>query len=158
LLTVKVEDFQKVSSGLLNQKTGEILDRVMRDERLIICRHRRPIATLQPLDGLVTQPLEGRDYDITGSPLGSGSVELEKLPEPERALLLDAVSHGRLIPNRVAWDHDTNAHRLALESLVIRGLVKRSSSRGHVLTGRGLVLREELFVQAGRDPTDCWLR
>jgi hypothetical protein len=130
----------------------------MRGERLIICRHRRPIATLQPLDGLVFQPLEGRDYDISGSPLGSPSVELEKLSETERALLLDAVSHGRLVPNRVERDHDTSTYRLALESLVIRGLIKRSSSRGHVLTGRGLVLREELFVQAERDPTDCWLR
>lgn len=140
---------EQVSVAELFKKCSEILDRAMRGERFIICRHQRPIATLQPLNGVVVQPYEGRDYDVNGSPLSDACGELEKLTEAERTLLRDGVSGGRLIFGHGGWE--------AMKSLVVRGLARKSADRGIVITARGLVLREELLVRAGRDPTDCWL-
>ena len=40
----------------LNRNPGEILARVRHGERFIVCWHRQPVATLQPLDGFAVDP------------------------------------------------------------------------------------------------------
>ena len=151
LVRVSVADFAR---GL-----GDLLDRTLRGERFIVCRHKRPIATLQPLNGVIVQPFEGLDYDVEGSLLGDVSQELEKLSELQRAILRDAVSNGR--PTSLPLGHPLQGLGIgpALDDLQQRGFLTRSKRRrgGRVITARGLVLREELLTQAGADPSDCWL-
>lgn len=140
----------------LNKKTGEVVHRVMRGERFIVCRHGRPVATLQPLNGRVVQPLDGTQCDVTGSPLGDASAEVDKLTCAQHALLLDGISLGRIVFSRLYHDHRSDELGAGLEDLVLRGLVRRSD-RGTILTGRGMVLREELFLRHGRGDCD-WVK
>ncbi len=69
-----------VTTSDLSRSPGKVLDRVARGERLIVCRHQRPVATLQPLDGVVVQ-LGARAHDIYGRPIGGPLEETEKLDE-----------------------------------------------------------------------------
>lgn len=75
-----------VTTSDLSRSPGEVLDRVARGERLIICRHKRPIATLQPLDGLVLQPFTGNAHDIFGWQVAGAARELAKLTHVQRLL------------------------------------------------------------------------
>ena len=128
---MNVSQLRRISVSELNDKPGEILDRAMRGERFVVCRHRRPIAMLLPL----------------GASPGDLLTDLDELTEGEKMVLRDSVRQGAL-----KWAGvDT-------KNLVLRGLARRSPSRGGlVITGRGLILREELLARAGVDPTDCWI-
>ena len=139
----------------LSRQAGQLIDRVLTGERFVIRRHGRPVATLQPLSGEVRQPLSGSAHDVYGNAFGDAEAELAKLSEAQRALLSDGVVLGRLVPARV-WHANPGPWDQILEDLVIRGLARRTS-RGTILSGRGMVLREELFAQAGRGECD-WNR
>lgn len=145
----------RASVSDLNKKPGELLDRVLGGERFVVYRHRRPVATLQPLNGCVVQPCDGAQHDVAGSPLGDASREVDKLSSVQQALLLDGISLGRIVTSKLPRDEFQQA-RQAMEDLVLRGLARRSE-RGTILTGRGMVLREELFVRHGRGSCD-WVR
>lgn len=99
---------------------------------------------------------EGPQHDIMGSPLGDASSEVDKLDSVQQAMLLDGICLGRIIPDRVRRAHPGADLLGPLEDLVLRGLARRGR-RGTVLTGRGMVLREELFRRAGRGLPD-WIR
>lgn len=139
----------------LSRDAREVLDRVLRGERLIVARHGRPIATLQPLDGIVVQPLSGHDCDVTGSPLGDRETELAKLSELQRQLLRDGGEFDRIYPMRIARENDLSDVLRALEGLGVRGLA-RKTSRGWVVSGRGMILREILLSAAGRSEEATW--
>ena len=115
---------------------------------MILCRHGRPIGTLQPLDGLVEQPL-GNAHDVTGSPLLYPHQEIEKLNPVMRELLrdclvrFDAITISKLQGDAVGC-------MAALKELQLRGFIRRTS-RGFVLTGRGFVIREALLERAGKN-------
>ena len=76
-----------VTSRELGKKPGQVLARLQAGERMILCRHGRPVGTLQPLDGLVEQPVGGIAQDVTGSPLLYPHQEIEKLTPIMRELL-----------------------------------------------------------------------
>lgn len=153
---MRTNDLTRVSVTELVQRPGELVDRVLQGERVLICRHRRPVATLQPLTGVVVQPFVPADFDVTGSPLGDAGAEVDKLTPAQQALLLDGVRLGRFVVSRVEQDHDLGEINVALRELVVRGLA-RKSDRGVLITGRGMVLREELYVRNGRSDCD-WVR
>lgn len=130
-----------------------MLERVWRGERLIVRRHRRALATLQPLDGFVAQPLIKREIVIDGSPLGDASDEADRLDDIERGLLVEAVSLHRIHPVRLRCSlADAGT---ALKDMELRGLVRKSSI-GWVLRGRGMMLREVLLARAGLREEDTW--
>jgi hypothetical protein len=126
------------------------LERVEHGERLIVCRHRLPVATLQPLNGVIRQPFDGRDYDVTGSPLGNMSVEVEKLTELEIQLLITS-KWDRFVVGRVADVFGWADSVRALEKMRLRGLAERTE-RGWVPRGRGMMLREELLARGDVAP------
>ncbi|CAN5529987.1 hypothetical protein BH20ACT23_BH20ACT23_14320 [soil metagenome] len=136
-----------VTTSDLSRKPRAVLDRVARGERLIVCRHKQPIATLQPLDGTVWQPFTGGAQDIYGWPVGGAFQECEKLSEAQRELLSDGVSQGRLVPARLAERYGFVELIRSIENMALRGLVHRTN-RGWELTGRGLALRETLMQKA----------
>ena len=140
----------------LARKPGELVDRVLAGERFVVYRHRRPVATLQPLNGCVVQPCDGAEHDVMGSPVGSASDEVDKLSAVQQALLLDGISLGRIVTSRWSQDRAPSERARAIEDLILRGL-GRKSTRGTILTGRGMVLRGELFVRDGRAECD-WVR
>ena len=86
-----------VSIGELSREPRRVLERILRGERLIVCRYGHPIATLQPLDGCVTQPFEGRVGSLDGSPLGDLKAEIDGLQPIEKELLMDCVRMGRIV-------------------------------------------------------------
>jgi prevent-host-death family protein len=132
LPTVSVRD--------LVRNPAQVLDRVAHGERFIVCRHRRPIATLQPIDGWVGD-IDGRKpCDIYGFPLGDPEGEAGKLSEYQKELLI-GVNRGRFISRGEGF-------REAMQEFTLRGLARRSSHRGMVITGRGMVLREWLKLRA----------
>lgn len=139
-----------VSVRDLSRNPGDVLERVTRGERFLVCRHGKPIATLQPLDGLVVQPLTGQELDSTGSPLGDASTEAAKLTELQRELLATCVRFDRLMVARLRSQPFTREATLALEDLRNRGLV-RKTERGLVLTGRGMILHEYLASRLAID-------
>ena len=66
------EELVEISMSDVNKKVGPIIDRVLRGERFIVCRHNRPVATLQPLD-------------------------VNKLNSVQQALPRDCVGRGRVV-------------------------------------------------------------
>ena len=146
-----------VTIGELNRAPGAVVDRVLRGERLIVVRHRRPVATLQPLNGIVEQPISGQPHDVYGEHLSDELSQLRSLTEIQKAVLRDGISYGRYVIGRINSKWSLAETREAVDDLLLRGLLTKSPGRGMVLTGRGLVLREELLTIAGKNPTDCWL-
>lgn len=132
----------QVSIRDLSRSPATALRRVRQGERLIVVRHKDPLATLQPLDGYVFQPFTGTAHDIFGWPIGGMHEEIAKLTLAQQLLLRDCYRDWRLwsrnLPDdlRIEW-HD------ALSDLILRGLAKRTP-RGWELTGRGLAVHEAL--------------
>lgn len=144
------EPLPAITTSELSKRPGDVLDRVARGERLVVCRHKKPVATLQPLDGYVFQPFTGAVHDVFGWAFGAEADQVEALTDVERALLLHGRRGLRLRPalelgERFEWGVQTRA----VEALKLRGLA-RKTPRGVELTGRGLVLHEILMKEAGR--------
>lgn len=76
-----MQELATVTTSDLSRKPGEVLSRVRRGERLVVVRHKDPIATLQPLDGFVSQPFGGAAHDVFGWPIGGLDEEIEKLTD-----------------------------------------------------------------------------
>lgn len=142
-------DLPQIGIGELSRNPRGVLKRVLRGERLIVCRHGHPVATLQPLNGCVTQPFEASaeapTYDLGGRPLGDLDRQIAHLTPAEKKVLM----HG------IRWDHrikpayaPSNWIEFARD-WQLRGLV-RKTRRGLILTGRGMVLREALLERAGK--------
>ena len=51
--------FPEVTTSDLSRSPRRVLDRIAGGERLLVTCHGRPLATLQPLDGVVWQPFAG---------------------------------------------------------------------------------------------------
>jgi prevent-host-death family protein len=132
----------------LSRATADVLVRVETGERLVVTRHGRPVATLQPLDGYVFQPFEGTAHDVFGWPIGGIDDEVAKLSEAQRVLLRDCYLQWRLRPGRLPGDLWVGSAR-TLDDLAVRGLAKRTEF-GWELTGRGLALREALRGELAR--------
>jgi prevent-host-death family protein len=145
------EPLPSVPIGDLSRRPREVLDRVAAGERLIVSRHGRPVATLQPLDGYVFQPFEGTAHDVFGWPIGGIEDEIAKLNPAQQALLGGCYKDWRLRPVRLPEDLQTQGFR-SLGDLEVRGLA-RKTSRGWELTGRGLALHEALRGRYGQDHT-----
>lgn len=128
----------------LSRAPRRVLERVFRGERLIVCRHGHPVATLQPLNGCVTQPLGGPEHDVVGSPLGDISQEIAKLRPLEKKILMECVKWDRIHYSTLAGP-DMNK---TLREWEVRGLA-RKTRRGRILSGRGMILREALLERAG---------
>ena len=105
--------------------------------------HKTPVATLQPLDGVVQQP-GGRAHDIYGWPIDGALQEAEKLGEVQQELLTNGIRFGRLVPARLSYRFDFGRLNRAVQDLALRGMARRTE-RGWELTGRGMVLREALL-------------
>ena len=131
-----------VSTSDLSRRPNDVLGRVERGERLIVCRHKKPVATLQPLDGYVFQPFEGTAHDVFGWPIGGIDDELAKLTELQRALLRYGYRDWRLWWTRVPAEIE-GSRMGALDDLIVRGVAKKTS-RGYELTSRGLAMHEAL--------------
>ncbi|MGH2756431.1 MAG: type II toxin-antitoxin system Phd/YefM family antitoxin [Actinomycetota bacterium] len=142
----------EVSLRQLNRDPGGVFERVRRGERLIVLRHKRPIATIQPVDGFSGQPLIKRETSIDGSPLGDVSEETDRLTDVERSLLVDAVGINKIHPARLSQFGEAVD---ALKEMELRGLVRKSPI-GWVLRGRGMMLREVLLARAGLREEDTW--
>ena len=136
-----------VSIRELSRATAEVTERVEAGERLIVTRHGRPVATLQPLDGYVVQPFTGAAHDVFGWAIGNIDEEIAKLSEGQRVLLRDGYRHWRLWMGRVPSNVEGDRGEM-LEDLRVRGLAKKTSC-GWEPTGRGLALHEAL---SGRQP------
>ena len=139
-----------VTTSDLSRRPRDVLDRVARGERLIVCHWKKPVATLQPLDGYVVQPHTGAVHDVFGWPFGGIDDEIAKLDDVERRLLTDGYKDWRVRPGRVRGV-DFGATLRALERMRLNGLAVRPW-RGWELTGRGLALREALLRREGREP------
>jgi antitoxin (DNA-binding transcriptional repressor) of toxin-antitoxin stability system len=143
------DDFPRVSIGELSREPGRVLERIRRGERLIVCRHRHAIATLQPLDGYVTQPFEGKVANLDGSPVRDLQAELDALEPIEKELLMDCVRMGRIVTGGVG-DREGVGPGDVLEQWQLRGLARKVSGYGNFATARALILREALLKRAGR--------
>lgn len=138
-----------VTTAELSRSPGRVLERIARGERLLVCRHKRPIATLQPLDGYVLQPLTGNSHDVFGWPVGGIDEVASRLSETQRLLLLDGYRMYRLktsVPDRTLDPGE--AHR-AIDDLIVRGMAERTD-RGVELTARGFAIREHLLKTSAR--------
>jgi prevent-host-death family protein len=88
----------------IKARFSEYLDRVVNGERVIVCRHNKPVAELRPLDDVRAEPrpigpLEGRPrFDVPAS-----------FFEPLSATDLDA------------WDHVVSSDPLAAPAQPVRG-------------------------------------
>jgi antitoxin (DNA-binding transcriptional repressor) of toxin-antitoxin stability system len=133
-----------VSISDLSHTPRKVLDRVARGERLIVCCYGRPVATLQPLDGVVTQPFTGRAHDIYGWPVGGAAEEAAKLSDAQRELLTNGLSGGRLVTVGASVRFSFTEVDRSIKEMVLKGLVQKTE-RGLVLTGRGMVMRETLL-------------
>ena len=127
----------------LNQRLRAVLARVERGERLIVCRHRRPVATLQPLDGVVVQPFTGGAHDVFGWPCGGALEEAAKLSPCARELVKTSNSLLQMVVTHV-WHFSHDEIGAAREELMLRGLVRRGEIGGTWMTPRGLALKEAL--------------
>ena len=132
----------------LSRRPGRVLARVVRGERLLVCSRGRPIATLQPLDGVVVQPLVPAEYDPKGSPLSDAAAEVQKLSEVQCELLRSCIVIDRFVPTRLGVGYKGEEVARAMDDLIQRGLA-RHSGRGRLVTGRGLVLHEHLVAKRG---------
>jgi antitoxin (DNA-binding transcriptional repressor) of toxin-antitoxin stability system len=147
-----------VTTSELSRSPGEVLDRIARGERLIVCRRNRPIATLQPLDGFVMQPFTGAARDIFGWPVGSAAQELAKLTHAQRLLMVEGYRNGRLSTSVPGHCFAAGEAAHAIEDLKLRGMARRVTNRGTELTARGLAMRELLLKELGRlGPEDSLL-
>ena len=144
-----------VSVRELARQPAVVLRRVQDGERLIVCSHRRPVATLQPLDGCVVQPFEGAEYDIHGSPLGDAQQEATKLPQIEQEILVYGQKRDRFSPWLIAPQWDRDQLRDAIDDLALRGLIRKIDV-GWRLTGRGWILREALVGREDPAFPDGW--
>ena len=131
----------------LSREPGEVLRKVLEGQRLIVSRHGHPVATLQPLDGCVTQPFTQTQHDVVGSPLGTLDREIAKLRPIEKRILMKAVRHDRIHPTWVTG-FDSGEVMRVIRDWQLRGLA-RKSKRGLIVTGRSLMLREALMEKAG---------
>lgn len=138
-----------VSIGELSREPRRVLERILRGERLIVCRYGHPIATLQPLDGYVAQPFEGKVGSLDGSPLGDLKAELDRLQPIEKELLMDCVRMGRIVTGGVGRYEGVGPGGV-LEQWQLRGLARKIPGFGTFATARALVLREALLKSAGR--------
>jgi antitoxin (DNA-binding transcriptional repressor) of toxin-antitoxin stability system len=138
-----------VTTSELSRSPGVVLERVARGERLIICRHKRPVATLQPLDGYVLQPFSANAHDIFGWPIGGAADEAAKLTGAQRALLVEGFRHARLITSIPETPFGLGELNRGMADLVLRGMARRTY-RGCELTGRGMAMREFLLEATGR--------
>ena len=134
-----------VSVRDLVRKPGEVLRRVERGERFIVCRHRQPVATLQPIDGWVGDSDGRNECDIYGSPLGDQAQEAGKLTQTQKDLLIRA-RRGRLLFGGQVDFKD------AVHDLSLRGFTKWVPGRGDLLTGRGTVVKEWLELHLPARP------
>ena len=132
----------QVSVRDLSRRPNDVLRRVAAGERLIVCRHKKPIATLQPLDGFVFQPFDGTTHDVFGWPLGGIDDEIEKLTEAQRVMLRDCYRQWRLRPFRLPEELQDDIRGM-LRDLTLRGLITKTEC-GLELTGRGLAIHEAL--------------
>ena len=144
------EPLPTITTSDLNLRSKEVMRRVTLGERLIVCRHRVPLATLQPLDGYVFQPFSGTVHDVFGWPFGAAPDHARRLPRPHCELLVDGYRQWRLWPGRVTHRADWGEGMRARGEMRGTGLV-RKTERGNELTGRGLALREELLRMDGRE-------
>jgi prevent-host-death family protein len=131
-----------VSVRDLSRTPREFLDRVAAGERFVVCRHGRPLATLQPLDGYVFQPFEGTAHDLFGWPIGGIDDEIAKLSRAQQVLLRDCYNRWRLWSGRLPEHLMVNIMGM-LRDLELRGLAKKTDC-GWELTGRGLAMHEAL--------------
>ena len=132
-----------VSVRELVRNPGAVIDRVRSGERFIVARHGRPVATLQPIDGWI-QCGDGHPTDIYGDVLGDPAHEASKLTSVQINMILAVNRLGRYI------DTGDDDYRELMDDLVLRGLARKSSHRGMVVTGRGMVLKEWLVKRAAR--------
>ena len=139
----------------LNRNPSGVLERIKMGERLIVRSHRRPVATLQPLNGCVVQPFAEGEYDIEGSPLGDASEEARKLSGVEQDLLVRGQRGHRFFPSNISGAWQSSELREALDALGLRGLIHKGDL-GWRLTGRGWLLREALIGQETFDPQIEW--
>ena len=146
------EGLPTVSIGELSREPRRVLERILRGERLIVCRHGHPVATLQPLDGYVTQPFDGRVGSLDGSPLGGLEAELDGLHRTEKELLMDCIRVGRIVTGGVGG-HEGVRPGEVLEQWQLRGLARTIPGFGTFATASALVLREALLKRSGR-PVD----
>jgi antitoxin (DNA-binding transcriptional repressor) of toxin-antitoxin stability system len=123
-----MDALESITVGDLSKRMGPILDRVLRGERLLVCRHRRPIATLQPLNGVVLMP-DGTTSDVHGDAIGDVSQEAAKLTETQRELLRDHIQLGRIVYGRLS-SVDQARLREALDDFVAQGLADRRRGWG----------------------------
>jgi hypothetical protein len=142
-----------VTTSELSRSPKAVLDRVAQGERLIIRCHKRPLATLQPLDGVVLQPFTARVHDVYGRLIGSLEEECDKLTEVQKALLTAGIRDFKIYParvnGRVKQPFDWGLLIRSLEELRLMGLAKKTYP-GWELTGRGMMLRETLLQEAAR--------
>ena len=134
-----------VSVRELVRNPGVVIDYVHSGERFIVTRHGTPVATLQPIDGWIHCG-DGPPTDIHGEVLGDPALELSKLTPDQHQMLLKVDPLGRYI-----YIAGINFPEL-LKDLVARGLARKSSRRGVRITGRGMVLAEELAKREARVP------
>ncbi len=147
---------RSVTISELSRNPKKVLDRVAAGERLIVYCHKRALATLQPLDGVVIQP-NGDAQDIYGWPVGSALDEAHKLTEGQQELLVNGVWARRLKPVRICPPFDLGELVGEIEEMELRGLVLWTR-RGWELTGRGTALREVLVEERGEDLDNEWPR
>jgi antitoxin (DNA-binding transcriptional repressor) of toxin-antitoxin stability system len=143
--------FPTVSIRDLGKKPGAVIDQVLGGERLIVCRHGVPVATLQPLTGYVLQPGVVAPHDIAGDPLADVQGALNQIPpfttELLRTCRTDVIKLRHEFSN---WP--SRAFRESMDDLVVRGLARRTH-RGMTLTGLGLFFKDELIRRVGHgDP------
>lgn len=141
-LTEEPNSLPSVSIRELSRSPGEVLARVAAGERLLVCRHGKPLATLQPLDGYVFQPFTGTAHDVFGWPIGCIDDEIAKLSRAQRVLLRDCYRRWRLWAGRLPDGLRENPMGI-LKDLALRGLARKTTC-GWELTGRGLALHEAL--------------
>ncbi|HEV2756450.1 MAG TPA: hypothetical protein VG318_11820 [Actinomycetota bacterium] len=144
------EPLPLVTTSDLSRSPNDVLTRVECGQRLLVCRHKHPVATLQPLDGYVFQPFTGTAQDVFGWPFGDEASQTERLSEPQQRMLTDCYRDWRIRPGRIEPPFDWSTLMRALEDMYVRGLVVKTP-RGNELTGRGLALRETLLRMEGRE-------
>ena len=137
-----IAGFPTVSIRDLGKKPGTILERVVKGERLIVCRHGLPIATIQPLTGYVLQPGVAAAHDVAGTPLADVKGELARLSDHIKQVLLSC-RNDQIKLRSFALEWPSGTFEATLEEMRLRGLSVRTD-RGMVLTGLGLFLRDEL--------------
>jgi prevent-host-death family protein len=97
----------------MKAKLSEYLDRVARGERIIVCRHNKPVAELRPIEAVRTEPrpigpLPGRpSFEVPASffePLSDDELELWEGGTSTDHLAAGSVARARRSRTRVAED------------------------------------------------------